>query len=235
MGRVSSATVLLFTLFALSCADEGGSLYQSARSGDLRAVQAYLADGADIDSQDGGGFTPLHASIMHGHPQLTRYLLAQGADVNVHVAVDADTVRQLLAKGARLDAWSETRGTPLHAAVNQNSPEAVRLLLESGAPLNTGDTSGSSALHHGAGKGRDAVVTLLIDAGADIDAVNDLDFTPLHWAAGNGHGGVVAILMDSGAVASMKSHNGLTARDLALAKGHVDVARILERKGSDPS
>ena len=73
----------MLALLAASCADEQGSLHQAAKNGELAKVQTFLADGAEIDSQDGGGFTPLHASIMHGHPQLTRYLLVQGADVNV--------------------------------------------------------------------------------------------------------------------------------------------------------
>ena len=237
MGRLWLATISILALLAPSCGADRGSLYLAAKKGALQEVQQFLAEGADIDQQDPGGFTALHASIMHGHPLLTSYLLEQGADVNVpaiygvmplHVAKDADTVRQLLANGARADAWSKTRGSPLHAAVNGNSTQAVRLLLDAGAPLDMGDVNGSTALHHAAGKGRNAVVALLVESGSNVDASNELHFTPLHWAAGNGHVGVVAILLEAGANRALKSRDGATPRDLAVAKGHADLAKTLE-------
>ena len=245
MGRLSTSLVLMLALLAaVSCGDDRGSLYLAAKKGSLEEVRRFIADGVDINQQDSGGFTALHAAIMHQHREVARYLVEQGADVNVaaiygvmplHVAEDADTVHRLLEKGAHVDAWSNTRGTALHAAVNGNSEEAVGLLLEAGAPLDAGDAKGSTALHHAAGKGRSSVVALLIDAGANVDAVNDLKYTPLHWAAGNGHAGVVALLIDSGAARTLKSHNGATPSDMAIAKGHADIVRLLEMEGAGSS
>ncbi|NIP47427.1 MAG: hypothetical protein GWN21_14650, partial [Gammaproteobacteria bacterium] len=157
MDHLRSVAGLMLVLLATSCSDDRPTLYQSASEGKLAQVQQLLAEGADIDERPPGGFTPLHASIIHHHAKVTRYLIDRGADVNVaavygvtslHLAVDADTVRRLLEKGARVDAWSETRGTPLHAAVDGNSTEAVRLLLESGARPDSGDVNGSTPLHH---------------------------------------------------------------------------------------
>ena len=102
--RVSAAALALASTLA-ACTDDRISLHQAAKIGDLALVQAYLAEGSSVDEPDGGGFTPLHTSIMGNQPRVTRFLIERGADVNaaaiygvvpLHVATDSETVRRLL-------------------------------------------------------------------------------------------------------------------------------------------
>jgi ankyrin repeat protein len=57
-------------------------LWWAARSGDLGIVKELVTRGAKLDSQRGGnGTTALHAAIYSDHPEVVRYLVGRGADV----------------------------------------------------------------------------------------------------------------------------------------------------------
>jgi hypothetical protein len=44
----------------------------------------YLVEhGADINAQDNGGYTPLHAAIYYGTTEIIKYLISQGARVDI--------------------------------------------------------------------------------------------------------------------------------------------------------
>ena len=57
-------------------------LIQAAFSGDLRAAQILLANGALINKADSQSVTPLHAACNAGHLDMVRYLVSLWADVN---------------------------------------------------------------------------------------------------------------------------------------------------------
>ena len=241
MARRLTWLALLVGLIAQGCDRDRDTPHKAAGRGDLAGVQELLEEGDPVDGQDGGGFTALHESIRHRHPEISRYLIARGADVNVaaiygvtplHVVDDVEMAALLLAEGARVESWSKTRGTPLHSAVSRDLAELAALLIARDAPLEAEDVYGSTPLHHAAGRGNRDIARLLVESGANVDAVNSLGFTPLHWAAGNGHNEVVALLVGEGADIQVRSNEGTSPLDTALAKEHGDVARALEAAGA---
>lgn len=48
----------------------------------LAIVQALLAAGADLHAADQEGFTALKHAAVYGYPELLRFLIAEGAEVN---------------------------------------------------------------------------------------------------------------------------------------------------------
>ena len=56
------------------------SLITSARCGDVAAIEASLAAGADIDQPDHAGDTPLHGAVIRGRNEAAACLLHHGAD-----------------------------------------------------------------------------------------------------------------------------------------------------------
>ena len=64
--------------------DEFGrsELHYAARDGDLTAVQKLVSQGADVNLQDGQGWTPLHFAAQALSEPVTSYLLARGAAVD---------------------------------------------------------------------------------------------------------------------------------------------------------
>jgi ankyrin repeat protein len=71
-------------------------LMDAAGAGGLKAVEALLAGGAEVDAQDNFGGTALVYAAREGHTDVIRMLIAHGADVNarsssgtgVHIATD---------------------------------------------------------------------------------------------------------------------------------------------------
>ena len=62
------------------------SLHWAVRENELRAVQAiFEATHIDIDKQS-YGLTPLHVACTHGHEEIVRYLIKNGARVNARNA-----------------------------------------------------------------------------------------------------------------------------------------------------
>jgi uncharacterized protein len=150
--------------------------------GDVCALRLLLARGAALHAL--GADLGLNAAAFHGHWQLTKFLLEQGAPVNFHNA--------------------ETDETPLHSALV--SPERLRhdlvvqLLLaagadvhartrpgaETGAFMRDARCRGETALHRAAAFGSVATTDQLLAAGADVTAKDANGDTPLSWASWHG-------------------------------------------------
>ena len=91
-------------------------LMSCARTGQVGAVRALRAAGADIDAADGWrGQTPLMWAAAENHVAVLNVLLEGGADI---------------------DAFSTGQFTALMFAVRQDARDAVRLLIDAGADVN---------------------------------------------------------------------------------------------------
>ena len=89
-------------------------LHAAACDGHTQALQELLAAGADANSADEEGWTPLMIAAQGGHLEVMRALLAAGADTNMQ----------------KEGGW-----TALMSAVQQGHTEATRLLLGAGADV----------------------------------------------------------------------------------------------------
>lgn len=91
--------------------------------------------------------------------------------------MDADTIRQWLARGESPDSNDDEGWTALHLFSQHGNTEAVRTLLEGGADPKLIGRSGLSALHV-AKNGE--IARLLIAAGAKVNSEGFIGETPLH-------------------------------------------------------
>lgn len=232
------AAALLAAFVWWSYAPQPRALYDAVADGDLAKVRRLAERGAALNWAPESGYGALHKSLSDGRDDIASYLIDMGADVNargvygvtpLHVVAGPSLALKLLENGADIEAWSDTLGTPLNAAVLDGMIEVAAVLIARGARLDARDVHLSTPLHHAAGRGDVAFVRRLLAAGADPNAVNAPGFTPLHWAAGNGHEEVVALLLDGGANAQVRSREGRTPLDMAKAGGYANVAGLLDR------
>jgi hypothetical protein len=148
-------------------------LLEAAKIGNAYKVIELLREGANVNTRDEHGFTPLHYAAFSRDADVARLLLEHGADAN--------------AKG-------EGGVTPLHHAAIIGNADVARLLLDHGADVNARDKRGSTPLHHAAVVGSADFARLLLERGAD-PSIRDKDGrTPLDVARERGHEGVARVI-----------------------------------------
>ena len=113
-------------------------------------VESLLTAGADINAEDDYSRTPLFGTVRTGNRILSRFLIKNGADVNVkekkfgftplHFAVNnqhKDIVLMLLESGADINARDNKDLTPLNEAYENNDTPMIDILISRGAIANT--------------------------------------------------------------------------------------------------
>jgi hypothetical protein len=148
-------------------------LLEAVRRGNAYKVIEFLREGANVNTRDEDGLTPLHYAASRGYVEVARLLLENGADVN---------------------AKNEHGITPLHFAASEGHADVARLLLERGADANARDEDGLTPLHNAAANGHLDVVKLLLEKGADPAIRSNGGWTPLDIARALGHAEVVKVL-----------------------------------------
>ncbi len=168
---------------------------------------------------------PLVAAAMENDLEtVKRLLLFEGADVNVvdenlgtnalsHAFANGnrEMMRELLWRGARVNARLAYRQTALMRLSAETPIEAVRDLLDAGAKVNLRDEAGDTALMVAAERGRADVVELLLKSGARVSARNKEGRTPLMKAAAAGSADAVRLLLQAGADYTLRDAEDHTA------------------------
>ena len=151
-----------------------------------KAVEEQLADGADKDTRNKNGETPLHFAAMVGKLDAFHCLIKAGPNINprslngttpLHHAVsrgELEIIETLLQEGADIEASVDDGTRPLHTAcLVENGSEIIRLFsefaeqTEQGLNLYASDNQGRTPLHIAALVGREETITTLLDLGAD--------------------------------------------------------------------
>ncbi len=128
---------------------------------DASKVQDLTKRGADVNSKNNYGLTPLHFSSIENHIELAKLLLERGADVN---------------------SKNNYGLTPLHFASMRNDLELAKLLLDRGADVKAKDNDGYTPLHLASISNYIELAKLLIDRGADLEAKDNEGRTPFDKA-----------------------------------------------------
>ncbi|CAF9932971.1 MAG: Glycerophosphocholine phosphodiesterase [Alectoria fallacina] len=171
-------------------------------------------------SQDADGYSPLHLSVIGGHPQTTRTLL------------EAEDWRGANGRKAAVRKPVSKSGEVLALAVKANFVVIVKLLAEAGVDLDYQDDQGETALHVAARFGHTECAKILLEERdgqkADMEVTeNSFGWTPLFIACVDGHIDIVRILIAAKADLERLDTSGWTAKEHAALRGHMDIAEIL--------
>jgi cytohesin len=172
----------------------GDTPLQQTREAEV--ATALIASGADLEARHGCCLSaPLHVAVNdiayftrdtnHANRDLTRALLAAGADVNatdtlgqsaLHRTQDPVTAAMLVKAGAALESRAQTGRTPLHAA----NRDVTNFLITSGANVDAIDNLGNTPLHL---TDDPHTAAILVKAGADLSIKNASGHTPSDCAS----------------------------------------------------
>ncbi|MDE0217992.1 MAG: ankyrin repeat domain-containing protein [Spirochaetaceae bacterium] len=240
-GTSRLALVLPPELFGIAGADE--SAHSESRA--LAATVALLAAGANVESQDDGGRTPLHRAAVSGSPEIIGALLETGTSVDpvdtegrtpLHLAAAMlldrpANVSVLVNAGAATHVRDESGETPLHVAAKSATIVEISALVAAGAPANARNNSGETPLHVAARHGEANVIEALIEAGGDPDARDDDGRTPVFDAATRTAVEPVVALIEGGASVNARDAGARTPLHAGVKRQTLE---SLLAAGADP-
>jgi ankyrin repeat protein len=197
---------------ALCFAVEGGS---------LEAVKDLLDHGANVNGKSTNGMTPLGYAAIHGKIKEAKFLIANGADVNLLGLVDSrgaewspltsaakedhlDMLELLLSNGANLEATNNEGDTALMITAKRPRPKSIKFFISKGARVNARGPRGHTALIYAAYNGMTENLKLLLSSGADPFATATDSNKPggsrygaVHLAKQQGHPEVLALIREA--------------------------------------
>ena len=213
------------------------ALHEAADKGDIEKISTLIANRADINAADKGGFTPLHVAARAGNTDVVELLIAKGANVNAKDKHGATALyiaalrahpaiaELLIANGAKLDIFT--------ASAVGNIERVTAFLRSDPALVNAKGPGDFTPLYFAAASGQNAVTELLIIRGAVINAKNHVGSTPLHAAAGQNHSAIAELLIANGADVNAENDYKMTPLLNAAAKGYPGMAKLLIARGAD--
>ncbi len=178
-----------------------------------RLISSGEVKATDTDEE---GIPPLHWAAINGQYIASKYLIENGAHVDLPAG-------HLLA-------------TPLQWTTRQGHLSVVQLLLQYDADLNYRDVQGFSTLHHAitcssSPSTIDYLTGRCTKAQLDIQDLNG--FTPLIWALAYKDTLSAEMLLGRGASVNARAPEGLVPMDWALEGGVRSNIRMLLERGAD--
>lgn len=168
-------------------------LHAAASRGDLEGIESALKAGADVNSRDQRGQTPLARALED----------ANAFSHRLGPKVTTSAVERLLDAGVDLDLNDSLGDTAIHHAACVPDPRFFDLLVERGGDPRHVTQSGYSVLLHAcfqpASPAKQAILLRLIEAGADLDQRSSFGEFPLAVCVRFGDLAALKLLLDAGA------------------------------------
>lgn len=186
----------------------GYSLFHLAViEGKLDLVQELFDEKPDIDQTDRQGTTPLARAIKERHLDIVKFLIKNGADLNVlnndktllMLALsqgDIEIMVELIKGGADIDQANSKGSNPLSSAINRRNLDAVKVLLEHKASIEKAGRNDMSALDIAITRKDLDIVKELLKHGANPNLENGMKLTPFLYACEIGDIEVIKLLIE---------------------------------------
>jgi uncharacterized protein len=192
-------------------------LLTAAGRHDAAGVKAALDAGAAIDAGDDHGQTALLLAVQHGDLDLARELIGRGADVNAEAA---------------------NHDTPWLLAGALGRTEILAAMLDTGkVDYTKRNRYGGNALIPACERGHVETVRLLLDRSKiDVDHINNLGWTALLEAVilsdgGPAHIEIVRLLLAAGADPSIADKDGVTPLQHARDRRYDAIGALIKDAG----
>jgi ankyrin repeat protein len=186
-------------------------LLSAAETGDATAAALAIRAGANLETRDERGRTPLLLAVTKDRLAVARLLVYLGADP---------------------DALDDQHDTPWLVTGVTGSVDMLEVLLPARPDLAIRNRFGGTSLIPASERGHVGYVRRVVRTDIDVNHINNLGWTALLEAVILGDGSkryqqIVMILLDAGADASIADRQGVTALQHAERRDQREVARIL--------
>ena len=184
----------------------------------VRNVKLLVHGGANVNTQNRQGVTPISAAASSNNPEVVSFLLEQDdLDINLGSQVYGaalhqacrksyiDIVKNLVEHGADVNSVPGKSGSPLQSVFlrftdNEEdlSEELLRYLIKKGADVRAQGGDFGSPINAAAFAGTPSSIGLLLDEGATVEVSDGFGRTPIHFAAVQGSDNFERILQAGG-------------------------------------
>ncbi|XP_013098398.2 protein phosphatase 1 regulatory subunit 12A [Stomoxys calcitrans] len=198
--------------------------------GEVGALRAVLAAGANVTTPDINGGSPLHyAAQMCGASYEGKL-----SPMSSH-KLALEILAVLLAHPqCSVDAEDKDGRQPLLWAASAGSAKAIMSLVKAGARVESADKDGLTALHCAASRGHtECLDTLISLCGAPTDLIDSNGCTALHYAVTLGHADATSRLLDFEADPNRQDRKGRTPAHCGCAKGQFETVKLLKERNAN--
>ena len=224
-------------------------LFEAIKNGQVDKMRRLIKRGAELNSQNELGKSPLRWAIDKNQIEIVQVLLTEynlnSKMINnalfdaVHLG-DIDIAKLLIENGADINTQKKLGNTPLHKAKDSFGCGYIKMsefLIKNGADVNMQNHLGDTPLHRAVESARVDLVKLLIENGADVNIKNNAGNTPLVIVMSSDYSPVetIKLLIDNGAFINTQNNNGDTPLHLAVNKReYLQYIKLLIENGADP-
>ncbi|VDI49724.1 Hypothetical predicted protein [Mytilus galloprovincialis] len=192
-----------------------------------------------VNLKDNCGQTALHKACLHGHTDVAKLLLDNGASIDLtdnnnetalYIACKnnkSETVEYLLSRGSNIKPKKCDSKCPLHVVCLNGNREIAKYLLDKNAKVNDQDNNKSTSLHLACANGHAKVVDLLIKYKIDVNLKNNDNKTAIYIAVEQGNIDIVHSLLALNPKLDIATHNGRVPLHCACELRYEDISELL--------
>jgi ankyrin repeat protein len=221
-------------------ADAVSPLIYAVESGSVQLVRYLLDHGADVKfNDDSKEWTALMLACQGDDPGYGYATAARNREYEAkRRQPNAEIVRNLIEKGAKVNAEKEGGYSPLMLAAQRGSLPIVRYLLQKSANTDSiakGPSGFALAyvMNFAAQSGNIDLVKFLVSKGLSVNETNDSGDSPILEAARSGNLSLVKYLISKGASIRATQSDGTTLLHLGAFSGNVNLVKFLVAQGLD--
>lgn len=157
----------------------------------------------------------------------------QNTAIKINLDQQLKKIKELIYKGADVNAKDKSGWTPLMYAARYNYIAIAKLLISNDADINIQGKWGKTALIIAVWKNHPDITKLLIAKGANKNIKGYLGKTALMYALKYNHPNIAKLLIAKGADVNARNDLGWTPLMYAARYNHPNIAKLLIAKGAD--
>ncbi len=245
MKSIAKAIVLIpfFFFFNLAHAQD---IFLASYNGDLETIKKMIKENPDlVNSRNSTGRFPLEMAAQTGQTDIVKFLLENGADVNLnrggatalHMAAiyggKTEVITLLLENGADINARTGNGYTPLNLAVIGKQKEIAELLIEKGGEINLENQNFTQLLFISASGGIKKIADIALKKEVDFFLRTENGDTLLHSASEGGITELAELLLSKGITPEAANIYGQTPLHIAARGGYKDIVELFLKKDAD--
>jgi len=226
---------------------------------DLEIVKYFIQNGADINSKDKDGKTPLYKVALGNYSEdsklnIVKYLIENGANIKVRTSsgntllhgacsrFNLEVARYLIENGEDVNVPNKNLNTPLHKAAKSGNSKLVKCLIENGAKVNAKNKDGRTPMQLYLHKNEDDTKTggvnyklleIFFDHMASIDVNDILVKYVFTRAAHQAQAKVFDYLLKNKINVNWKDDDGMSALHYAASNSDLELVKKLVENGAD--